>query len=200
MFVDGVATAVFTDCTDRAPGGPGGNPNPGGPAPNPGKTDVECTYLPPPNTGGDGPEDEGNPLEQHGGDEPIRIREPDCGDPGCCGKYQCAPCSESETDSGDLCGNGTIDDGEECESNDECPTGESCVACSCTDCIRVNKEYSAFQNEWINKFKTNIKNFTEECGKKAPGWLKRGPTARKRASTMIAGVPVCFEMIIIDPP
>ena len=33
MFVDGVATAVFTpfftDCTDRAPGGPGGNANPG---------------------------------------------------------------------------------------------------------------------------------------------------------------------------
>jgi len=206
MFVDGVATAVFTDCTDRAPGGPGGNPNPGGPAPNPGKPDVECTYLPPPNTGGDGPEDEGNPQEQHGG---VRIREPNCDNPGCCGIHPCAPCSESETDSGDLCGNGTIDDGEECESNDKCPTGESCVACSCTDCTAVKKEMQDLQQtryalykqsgktemEWLYEKvggkdgKERYKIYLDECKLKIPDWLKRCPgVTAARGSFQCAGL------------
>lgn len=38
-------------------------------------------------------------------------------------------CSHSAIPS---CGNGLIDPGEECESNTQCPSGESCINCQCT--------------------------------------------------------------------
>ncbi len=67
-----------------------------------------------------------------------------CGDDGCDGS--CGECDEGEVcldgtcGKAGLCGNGTIDDGEECENDDDCGATAVCTECVCiiacaSDCV-----------------------------------------------------------------
>ena len=103
----------------------------------------------------------------------------------------------------------SIDDKEECESDGQCGEGESCVACSCTDCTAVKKEMQDLQQtryalykqsgktemEWLYEKvggkdgKERYKIYLDECKLKIPDWLKRCPgVTAARGSFQCAGL------------
>ncbi len=163
MFVDGVATAVFTpfftDCTDRAPGGPGGNVNPG----------LDCSPV-------------ARPVELPDGTVET-VWEPD---PKCNGQQQqgtAESCDNGIDDDGDLavdCDDGDCRDKVECIDDE--PHPDECGGTDAERCELVNKQIASFQAEWRNKkatmpFTLFVKELLAACAESSKSWKECCPTA-----------------------
>jgi hypothetical protein len=170
MFVDGVATAVFTpfftDCTDRAPGGPGGNVNPG----------VEC----PPKE---------HLVELPDGSIEVEMRP----DEKCNGQQGTAEiCNNGIDDDGDLavdCDDGDCRDKVECIDDE--PHPDECGGTDAERCELVNKQIASFQKEWRNKkatmpFTQFVKELLAACAESTKSWKECCSTATMPARGEVA--------------